>query len=157
MATSVCRFFQFGHCKMDNRCSQIHKSQIPKNCRYLRTFGFCKFGDFCSIPNQAQSPTQYIPVEGFKIAKENLQNEFREIIEEKDSEIKKLTEEISRLVMKIDTVEDDRKINLEVNSNETLNELDDSEKLECDLCDFKTDKEVGLKIHKSKKHIIKCE
>ena len=60
-------------------------------------------------------------------------------------------------MMKIATVEDYRKINLKVSKNETLNEHDDSEKLECDLCDFKTNKEVGLKIHKSKKHIVKCE
>ena len=65
-------------------------------------------------------------------------------------------------MIKIATLEDNRKINLEgleleVKSSENLNEHDGIEKFECDMCDFKTDKEVGLKIHKSKKHTVTCE
>ena len=172
MAASVCSFFQFGHCKLDNRCPQLHNDKKcdvpnclaedctmrhPKDCRYLRTFGFCKFGLFCSYEHslqaQVQTSSQFVPVEALNIARESFENEIKNAVEEKNREIAKLCDEISKLEDKISSFVAKENERIHDTSDENI---DIPEEFECSICDFKTGKEVGLKIHRSQKHSEGC-
>ena len=174
MAASVCSFFQFGHCKLDNRCPQLHNDKKcdvpnclaedctmrhPKDCRYIRTFGFCKFRLFCSYEHslqaQVQTSSQFVPVEALNIARESFENEIKNAVEEKNREIAKLCDEISKLEKKIASFV------AKENESESIHDpsdenIDIPEQIECSICDFKSGKEVGLNIQICKKHRLRC-
>ena len=64
MSGNVCKYFQFGYYKLDNRCVDVHieekceveqctdlncKLRHPRDCRYMKYLGFCKFGVVCAF------------------------------------------------------------------------------------------------------------
>ena len=63
MATqNLCRFNKYGFCRYEERCRKYHEKNLcenahcvvkecllrhPKICKYLRDYGYCKFGEWC--------------------------------------------------------------------------------------------------------------
>ena len=178
MATTICKLNKFGHCKFGPYCFFKHENvkcqdsscdakncdlRHPKPCLYIRQSKPCKFEDACSFDhgvtsNSGSNETYF----------KSKINELEQMIEAKDLVISKLNEQISEIESQLpqnDTftsVDEDPEISgsgLGESENEASTSQFSSQCLsyQCDCCDFKTLHEIGLKIHKTKKHKNKCD
>ena len=162
---NVCRYNKFGYCKHKDMCRNQHINEIcenslcdiiscnlrhPRKCKYYMEYNRCKF-----------SPCAYLHVEKNEVRNNEVNEKFEnifKILKEKDDVIEKLVERVKIL--------EERN-----NLNDVLEEFPDKppalvvaeveleETLKCDICDFETKNEKGLKIHKRRKHgpKFKCE
>ena len=100
----------------------------PKECKFFRNRGFCKFGEWCHFVHIAR----------------------------KDPEIEKIKAENKRIRERLDAlekllVEKDKEMNKILKSiQETRNSKE--KLLKCKKCNFETKSHSGLKIHEKKKH-----
>ena len=169
MSGNICKFYQFGYCKLDNRCFDVHideKCDVeqcreescalrhPKDCKYMKFYGFCKFGELCAfnhslsrkiIPNfVVNEAMETIVQEKHQLIKKI--SELEEIIEKKDQEVEALKVEIGKSSAK--NPEDDA-----ANGNgESCSESLCDAAFQCNLCDFKSTRKNGLTVHIGRKH-----
>ena len=159
MATqNVCRYFKFGFCKYLKKCRFPHVKEIcentecdarscslrhPRICSYYRDYRRCKFGEWCSFKHVEK-------ISDIEIV-DRIKN-LEKLIAEKD-------EVISILENKILVIE--KRVGLESNENseesdkkEVTSEITSEtvEKFKCDLCEYESNSERGIHIHKKKKH-----
>ena len=136
----------------------------PKKCIFILQKKICKFGEFCSFEHDTEV-----------VAEKDVTNELskkleilEQLVAKKNSEIDLLKKKISEMCAPIDNLSEFEDSDNETESVETLEDFDDNERsieeiltdmdyFECKECCFKTEHEVGLKIHVSKAHKVKCE
>ena len=168
----VCKFFQFGHCKFADKCRKRHIREIcqeecrdencqlrhPKHCRFFVKYKRCKFGDFCSYKHRESSPEfEYSEIQKELISLKSKIECFEKLIEEKDSEIKVIKEKAQNMETLVIQLKD--KLDKPENENSAMSVDDiidkdkkDSKHFECDQCSYKCKTNVGLTLHKRKKH-----
>ena len=83
--------------------------------------------------------------------------ELEYLIQAKDSEIKLLSEKVNELERKKENFCDHIFDKSESESNDSETSFDIQLDYECEMCDFTSKKEVGLKIHVSKMHKYNCD
>ena len=105
MATqTVCGFNKFGFCKYQEKCRKFHEKNIcknqkcevkkcllrhPKICKFLRDYGYCKFGEWCFFSHKPFEIKNNIEKKEFEELKENIDKIDKEI-KSKDEVIKSL-------------------------------------------------------------------
>ena len=125
MATqTVCNFNKYGFCRYQEGCRKFHENKIcetlncvvkeclhrhPKCCKFLRDYGYCKFGEYCKFSHKAFGMKSDVEKEELKKLKEKLENLEKEI-NSKDELIKDLEIEIKLHESKFE------KINKKLNS-----------------------------------------
>ena len=141
MATqSVCSFYKFGFCKFQEVCRRQHLKEIcvaaacdgkkciqrhPKVCKFLRNYGYCKFGEWCLFSHIVKKDPEV------------------EKLKAENKEIKKKLEELEKILFeKNEQIE---------NILEYMKETRKMEKpqivksFKCDKCNFETSSKSGLK------------
>ena len=169
-AEQVCVYNKFGFCKYLDTCRFRHiqivcekgeceaekcSKRHPQTCRYYRDYGRCKFGEYCFYKNHDdQNKTIYREVKDLKLKVEALEK----LLKEKDGEIQKILENIKYI--KTQTVERSNVIIedsfsekvVEMNKFELEEKNTQKETFDCDICDYESKTNKGLKIHKGLKH-----
>ena len=172
------QIFRKWDCKYGRRCTKTHLNEKcenldclkpncvlrhPKICRYMEKFEYCKFGIFCNYEHnftkqisESDKVLKELKAENEKI-NETLEN-IKIVLDDKISALEDLTQKYEDLKHQIILKEAQ---NIEVSDSEIESELvgsrDDLDREEviefkCDLCNFKTVKTSGLKIHRSRMH-----
>ena len=110
----VCNFNKYGSCRYQERCRKCHEEKAceavncevktcmlrhPKYCKFLRDYGYCKFGEWCKFSHKAFGTNGNVENEELKELKEKFKNLEKEI-NSKDDLIKNLEIEI-KLHLKI--------------------------------------------------------
>ena len=150
-AKPMCKFHQFGHCKVGPHCRHFHtkdtcstphcprtacSARHPGPCKFFLRSGYCKFGSGCSYLHPINSSVSesenniYLKEiqEEIKLVKSTLQS--KEIL------IEKLQEKVEMLEKLVDYV--------------VKKSCEKSHK--CTLCDYSCKSETVLKRHMSRKH-----
>ena len=180
MATeTVCKFFQFGHCKFGEKCKKNHVKENcdkticeiqacqlrhPKTCKYFSIYQFCKFGDYCDFKHPEKNDGSQIEELNQKVS----------ALEAKVCELESLIEQVigkESAQEAEDAYEDEETHETEHESDSDTN-IDHSECVErgfcrhgdtsteeemgksfkCDKCDFTSNSEMGVNIHRGKQH-----
>ena len=148
MATqSVCRFYKFGFCKFTEVCRKQHVKELcvaldcdgkkcmqrhPKVCKFLRNYGYCKFGEWCLFSHTVKKDPEVEKLKAENIEIKKKLEELEKILFEKNEQIENILEYMKETRKK----ENPQTVNL----------------LKCDQCNFETNSKSGLKIHTKKKH-----
>ena len=174
---NVCGFNKFGYCKYKEACWKIHNDKIcekptceirkcnsrhPKNCKFLRGYGYCKYGEWCKFKHKViekkddeEMKNKVHNLEKLVVKKEDIEKILSEKIEDlKDIIAKEFVERIKN-VEKLIKEKDDiiKALEKRINKMSKINEKNTTEKsFQCSECDFKTDSKPGLKIHQKRKH-----
>ena len=158
-------------------CSLRH----PRKCRYYLEFQYCKFGMYCRFSHQTVKNKETVKeIDELRLAlnlmKEKIRKKDKEI-ELKEIEIESMKvnfakemknrdrEELERFEiqrndlhvtrMLFDDFKEDMTYKYGYDSNAETSEdeiVDETEKKDCDLCNFKGKTEGGLKTHIRRKH-----
>ena len=125
-AYSVCKYFQFGHCRFGNLCRKTHVKQVcekinceidnctqrhPKVCKFFREYGRCKFGKFCNYSHlngkiAVEEKRAMLSMSQKIAALENSNNDLTEkmkILETKSVAIKKKQKTFEKNLNEIET------------------------------------------------------
>ena len=145
-----CQHHLYGHCKFGNTCKKFHvkvtcdsfpcllegcSSRHPQPCKFFSLFGKCKFSGNCSflhIPSTNQKL-----IEALKEI-ESLKNEIGHL----------KTTLLKSILAKIDRVEN----NLEEFKTLLSSEKPNIRMYSCELCDFKSEREIDLEDHTKRNH-----
>ena len=155
MSTEVCPYYNVGYCKQKDNCSKSHpsvecetkckiKTCLKRHKKPCKDKDLCKFlkSNSCEFKHEVSEaiPTSEPPkiILDLKNLVEALLKEnkvLNEQMQEKDTKINKLTEDLVNLFNRVDKLE-----NLK------------TKKVKCDMCDFEAKNETGLGTHKSRIH-----
>ena len=172
MAT-ICKFNKFGFCRYGKNCNFVHIEdkcekescdvkvcafRHPKNCRYIEKHQKCKFDIFCVFEHGCESDD--VSQTSKKEIIDRI-NDLEQIIQKQNAKIDILIEKLKKYECITNNPDTSEILELEAPFKEASTDinLDDvlirkDNQFKCDKCDFKTDKNRGLSIHKSKKHRI---
>ena len=142
MATqSLCNYNKFGFCKFREVCRKQHVKELceelscdgktciqrhPKECKFFRNRGYCKFGEWCHFLHVVRKNPEIEKIkEENKAILEKL-NALEKLLLEKDKEMEQILKAIQETK----------------NTKEKL--------LKCKQCNFETKSHNGLKIHERK-------
>jgi uncharacterized C2H2 Zn-finger protein len=155
---SVCKYNKYGYCKFKEKCRRLHikktcennasctniKSCLkrhPKVCKLHDLYKSRRFGSDCS----------YLHTKSKKESENDERLEYLEnCLKDMTEKVKGLEEELSEIKANINSAENKAK---EVSSQDK----EIIKYLKCDICEYKTNREVTLKKHKNTKHVtFKC-
>ena len=123
-AVTVCNFNKYGFCRYQERCRKFHEEKAceavncvvktcllrhPKYCKFLRDYGYCKFGEWCKFSHKAFGTNGNVENEELKELKEKFKNLEKEI-NSKDDLIKNLEIEIKLHESKFEKI--NKKLNI---------------------------------------------
>ena len=190
---NVCQFNKFGFCKFQINCFRYHENgkcqnvqcsvrdcsfRHPRECRYFRDYGNCKFGEFCKFNHKAFRNENNIEIDEIKKKLEELKSQIdakNKEINHKNSEIESMSKKVEHKIASIEEKmnvmeknlnelrkennvlknmiaskekESEENVDLEENFSKMENNLD------CNKCDFIGKTESGLKVHKTAKHKV---
>ena len=170
------RICENGECQVHG-CTFRH----PRKCRFFMEFSYCKFGSYCKFSHQTLRTLETSKeIDDLKEEINQLKDKIKEKekdIQTKEMQIKSIEENFEKERKKIEQ-EELEKFETVINewhvtqmlfdsfkekmtykygydSNEETSEdenVEESEKLECDLCSFKGKTPGGLKTHIRRKH-----
>ena len=164
---------------MNNKCfnltcnSRNCNLRHPKKCIKILQNKTCKFGIFCSFEHE--NTERSASVETDHDVETDLKKRIRKLEEallNKDHEISILQNKIREIeeVVEVDDLESEKADSDSDTTDSEINDLineateldSDSDDLsvenhDCDFCDFTSVHMNGLKVHKARKHRIKCD
>ena len=114
MNQNVCRYFKFGFCKFGDHCRNLHVEEKcddkqceisncdkrhPRPCTFYRYYGRCKYSDYCKYEHIQAGAN--ILTNKFESEINRLEN----VVNEKDSIIRKLRNKIETNIERLDVLE----------------------------------------------------
>ena len=175
MANSqICKFNKFGHCRYGEFCNFKHieekcdikncdakscQNRHPRSCRYVKNHEKCKFGLFCSFEHNIFNIRSDCH-DDIKVVTKN-----DETIADKIARLEKVIQcqslEINKLAAKLERFEaleeeacenvDEEAFNIVTEKAVSAPE-NDKKDVQCDQCNFRSNKKSGLRIHETKMH-----